>query len=185
MKLSKKSWLFIGIGLFLIAFVGLWMVYSQQSDVKKQLKEELALAQTRLSTIQSEQLANQQSELEQQLEAAMSQSATAREMLSQPMNSIIISDILFRTAEANSVNITALNSSIANSVVLDGVPCRVLPITAKVVGEVDNLVDFITELNTDLSIAAVKTVSMDIPFSAGDRKPSASIQIEIYTYEES
>lgn len=185
MKLGKKSWLSIGIGIFLIALVGLWMVYSQESSVKKELKEELALARDRLSSIKIEQLSNQQSELEKQLDETIAQSEAARETLSQPMNSIIINDILFSMAEANSVNITQISSSVAGQAALDGVPCRMLPITASVVGEVNNLVDFVTELNADLSIATVKTVNMDIPFPAGERKPTASIQVEIYTYKES
>ncbi len=52
MKLGKKSWLFIAIGFFLIALASLWTVYSQQSGVKKQLKEELTLANSRLGSIQ-------------------------------------------------------------------------------------------------------------------------------------
>ncbi len=181
MKISKKSWLSIGVGLFLIALVGLWTVYSQQSGEKNQLKEELAQAKARLTLIQIEQLANQQSELEWQLDETMRQSESARETLSQPMNSIIISDILFRTAEANSVNITTISSSGASQMTLAGVPCQALPLTANIEGEVADLVAFITELNGDLATINLKAVSMEIP--AGDRKPTASIQIEAYTYE--
>ncbi len=181
MKLSKKSWLSIGIGLFLIALVGLGMVYSQHAGVKNQLKEELAQARARLGSIQVEPLAGKQYELEQRLKTTIEQSESARETLSQPMNSIIINDILFSTAEANSVNITSISSSGAGRVILDGVPCRAFPITANIEGEVANLINFITELNGDLAIINLKTVSMEIP--AGDRRSTASIQIEAYTYE--
>ncbi len=184
MKLTKKSWLFIGIGIFLIALVGLWTVYSQQSGVKKQLKEEFAQAQINLSTIQIEQLADQQEELEQQLDDTIAQSETARKTLSEPMNSIIITDILFSTAESNSVNITDIKSSGMNDVVLRGVPCRVLPLTANIEGEVDNLVVFITQLNDNLATGVVRSINLNIPYTAGGEKPSASIQMVIYTYEE-
>ncbi|MBM4447832.1 MAG: hypothetical protein FJ015_01160 [Chloroflexi bacterium] len=181
MKISKRSWFTIGIGLFLIAFAGLWMVYSQQADVNDQLKEELAQARTRLNSIQVEQLPDEQSKLEQQLEATLKQSESARATLSQPMNSIIISDILFRTAEAHSVNITSISASVANRVTLDGVPCWAFPVSANIKGEVANLVGFITELNGDLAVINLKTVSLNIPTGGGE--PSASIQIEAYTYE--
>ncbi len=184
MKLSKKSWLFIGIGIFLIALVGLWMVYSQQSGVKTQLKEEYDLATSRLNSIQVEQLADQQEKLEQQLDDTIAQSETARKTLSEPMNSIIITDILFSTAESNSVNITEIKSSGVNNVVLKGVPCRVLPLTANIEGEVDNLVVFITQLNDNLATGVVRSISMNIPYTAGGEKPSASIQMVVYTYEE-
>jgi len=182
-KLSKKSWLFIGLGFFLTAFVGLWLVYSQQADVKNQMKEELAQAKARLSEMQIDKLSDEQGELEQQLEASMRQSESARETLSQPMNSIIISDILFSTAEANSVNITTMSSSGASRVDLNGVPCWALSLTANIEGEVADLVAFITELNGDLAIAAVKTVSLEIPYPAGARKSTANIQIAVYTHE--
>ena len=185
MKLGKRSWLFIGIGLFIIVFVSLWMVYSQQNTVKKQLKEELNLAKTRLSSIQIEQLAGRQSELEQQLEKTIAESEAARETLSRPMNSIIISDILFSTAEANSVNITEVSSSVASSVALEGVPCLALPITAKIEGEVNNLVAFITQLNNDLASGIVKSVNLDISQLEDNGKSAASIQMMIYKYEES
>lgn len=185
MKLGRKSWLFIGIGIFLIVFVSLWMVYSQQTSVKKQLKEELNLAKSRLGSIQIEQLADRQSELEQQLEKTIAQSEAARETLSRPMNSIIISDILFNTAEANSVNITEISSSVASSVALEGVPCLALPLTAKIEGEVDNLVAFITQLNNDLASGIVKSVNLDISQPEGNGKSAASIQMVIYKYEES
>ena len=183
MKLGKKSWLFIGLGLFLIAFVSLWLVYSQQAEAKSRLKEELALARTRLSEMQIDKLSDEQGELEQQLETSMKQSESARETLSQPMNSLIISDILFSTAEANGVNITTISSSGANRVDLNGVPCQTLSLAVNIEGEVADLVDFITELNGDLTIATVKTVSLEIPYPAGVRKPTASIQMAVYTHE--
>lgn len=185
MKLSKKSWLFIGIGIFLIALAGLWMVYSQESDVKKQLKEEFAQAKSRLSLIQLEQFANQQEELKHQLDETIAQSETARETLSEPMNSIIITDILFSTAENNSVNITKINSSGMTNEELKGVPCLALPLTANIEGEVGNLVAFITQLNDDLPNGVVRSVNIGIPYPAGDSKPSVSIQVVIYTYKES
>lgn len=185
MKLSKKSWVFISIGLFLIGLVGLWTVYSQQSGVEKQLKEELALVNSKLNSIQLEQLANKPGELEQQLDKTLAQSETARETLSQPMNSIIISDILFSAAEANSVNITAISFSAANRVTLEGVPCLSLPVTASIKGGLNQLVDFVTELNSDYPIAEVNSFNVQIPYSAGNTTLSASIQMVIYAYEES
>jgi hypothetical protein len=181
LKLSKKSLLSIGIGLFLIAFAGLWMVYSQHAGVKNQLKEDLMQAKARLGSVQVEQLSGEQDELEQQLESTIEQSEFAREEFSQPMNSLIISDILLRTAEANSVNITTISSAAANRVVLNGVPCQSLPLTANIKGEVNDLVAFITELNDNLATINVKAVGIEIP--VGDRKPTANIQMQVYSYE--
>jgi len=184
-KLSKKSWVFISIGLFLIGLVGLWTVYSQQSGVEKQLKEELTLINSKLSSIELEQLAKKPGELEQQLDKTLAQSETARETLSQPMNSIIVSDILFSTAEANSVNITAISSAAANRVTLEGVPCLALPVTASAEGELNRLVDFVTELNGDYPITEVNSFDVQIPYPADNTTLSASIQMVVYVCEES
>lgn len=184
MKLSKKSWLFIALGMFLIALVGLWMVYSQQSGIKNQLNEELTQAKSRLGSMQLEPLADKMVELEQQLDETMVQSEAAREKLSQPINSIIINDILFSTAESHSVNITEVSASVAGESDLDGVPCLTFPLTARVEGELNNLIDFITELNGDLVPATVKSVDVQIPYTTGDRKPSINLQMVFYTYEE-
>ena len=183
MKLGKKSWLFIAIGFFLIALVSLWTVYSQQSGVKKQLKEELTLANSRLGSIQIEQFANNQSELEQQLDEIIAQSEAARGTLSQPMNSIIISDILFSTA--NSVNITEVSSSGMTNEELSGVPCLALPLTASVEGDLSNLVAFITQLNGDLSTGFISSLDINITDPASNQKPSVNIQMVIYTHKES
>jgi len=182
-KLSKKSWVLISIGLFLIGMIGLWTVYSQQSGVEKQLKEELTLVNSKLDSIEIELLENKPGELEQQLDKTLEQSETARETLSQPMNSIIISDILFSTAEANNVNITAISSSVANRMTLEGVPCLTLPVTASIEGELNHLVDFVTELNGDYPIAEVNSFNVQIPYSAGNTTLSANIQMVIYAYE--
>ncbi len=185
MKLSKKSWLFIAIGVFLIALVSLWIVYSQQAEAKKRLQEELTLANSKLGSIQIEQLANNQSELGQQLDETIKQSETARETLSQPMNSIIISDILFSTAEANSVNITEVSSSGMTIEELSGVTCLALPITASVEGDLSNLVAFITQLNGDLATGFISSLDINITDPASNQKPSVNIQMVIYTRKES
>jgi len=184
-KLSNKSWLSVAIGFFLIASISLWFAYSQHISEQKHLKEDLASVYSRLNLIQFEPLADKQGELERQLVATMAQSEAARETLSQPMNSIIISDILFRTAEANSVNITEISSSVASRVALEGVPCLALPITASVEGEINNLVAFITQLNNDCASGVVTSVDVDISYPDGVAKPSASIQMVIYSYQES
>jgi len=184
-KLGKKSWLFIAVGVFLIALVSLWMVYSQQSAVKKQLKEELTLANSRLGSMQIEQPENQQGELEQQLDEIIKQSEAARETLSRPMNSIIISDILFSTAEANSVNITEVSSSGMTNEELSGVPCLALPLTASVEGDLSNLVAFITQLNGDLATGFISSLDMNITDPASNQKPSANIKLVVYTRKES
>jgi uncharacterized membrane-anchored protein YhcB (DUF1043 family) len=64
LKLSKTSWLFLTIGIFIIMFVGLGAVRFQQINQQNQLNEELALAEAKLNEFQLEQLSSQKGELE-------------------------------------------------------------------------------------------------------------------------
>ena len=183
MKLSKTGWLVIIIGVFVIILVGLGVVRSQQVHQQNELKERLALAQSRLQGIQLEQLSHRQEELEQELSQTDSQSATAKTILSQPIGSIAISDILFNIAEASSVNITEINSPGLASGELAGVTCSVLPLTARVEGELADLVSYITRLNRDLATGIVNSIEIKIPETTGENKPSASIHLVIYAYQ--
>ncbi|MEE9398816.1 MAG: hypothetical protein V3V23_00935, partial [Dehalococcoidales bacterium] len=99
MKLSKKSILILIMGVFTIALFGLWTVYSQQADKQSHYNDELAATELKLNRVQIEQLSQRQEELEQQLTQNKSQSETARAALSQSIESIVISGILFDIAE--------------------------------------------------------------------------------------
>ncbi len=182
MKLSKKSWLLITIGVFTIMFVGLWMVHSQQADEQKQLEDKLNTAELKLNGFQTEQLSNRQKELEEQLSQILSQSETARDILSQPIGSITISSIMFDIAEAYNVEVTEISSSGLASEELAGLTCSTLPLNATVEGDMTDLVGFITRLNGDLENGVVNSVEINAPEVAGE-KASASIQMIIYTYQ--
>ena len=183
MKLSKTSWLIIIIGFFVIILVGLGIVRSQQVHQQNELNEQLALAQSKIQVIQLEQLSHQQGELERQLSKTDSQSESAKAILSQPIRSITISDLLFSIAEANSVNVTEINSSGLASEELAGITCSVLPFTARVEGELTDLVSYIIRLNSDLATGFVKSVEINIPEKSSENKPSANIQLVIYAYQ--
>jgi len=183
LKLSKTSWLIIIIGVFVIVLIGLGIVRSQQVHQQNELNEQLALTRSKIQLIQLEQFSHRQGELELQLSETDSQSESAKKILSQPVRSVTISDFLFDIAEANSVNITEINSSGLASEELAGVTCSVLPFTAKVEGELTNLVSYITKLNNDLTTGFVKSVEISVPETSSKNKPSANIQLVIYTYQ--
>lgn len=178
MKLSKKSWLIIAIGIFAIAFAGLWLVYSEQLAKKGKLEHELNAAQVKINAINLEQMERRQSELAQQLDQTLASSRDAREVLSRPVESLTISTILFETAEANGVNIKEINSSGNSRQDLYGVNCQMLPVTAQIEGELTNLVAFITQLNNDVATGVVKSVEITI---TGAERAIASIQMAIYS----
>jgi len=182
LKLSKRSWLFLAVGVSIIAFAGLNAVRSQQASEQDQLYEELSLAELKLSRVQLKQLSSRQDELEKQLSQTISQSETTDVVLPQPTGSIAASDTLFDTAAACSVKVTTVGSSGLATDDLEGITSYVLALAVTVEGDVPNLISFIIRLNDDLTNGVVKSVQISIPEATGEEKPSANIQLVIYTY---
>jgi Tfp pilus assembly protein PilO len=182
MKLSRTSWLIIIFGVFIIVLVGLIVIRFQQTGQRSDMNDEVITAKMKLDGIQIEPLEQRQAELEQQLNQVKAQSETARTALSQPIESITISDLLFDIAEANSANITSLSSSGLASAELVGVICSTLPLSATVEGSVTDLANFITQMNGELSTGILKSVEINVP-ETNDEAPSASIELVIYSYK--
>jgi len=183
MKLGKASWLLLAIGVFVITFASLGAVRYQQVHQQKQLSEELTATELKLNGSQLEQFSSQQEAWKMQLSQALSQLETARAILSQPMGSIATSGILFDIAGAYGVEVTDLSSSGLTSVKLEGVPCSVITLTARVEGDVPALVSFITKLNSNLRTGVIQTVAISVPEITGEEKPSANIRLVVYSYQ--
>jgi hypothetical protein len=182
LKLGKTSWLIITIGIFSILLAGLCVVHAQQVNQLGQLNDELAVAQLKLSGFQTEQPAQQPTELEKQLSETKAQSETARTTLSQSVESITISNTLFETAESYGVEVIEIKSSGMAENELAGVPCSTLSLNARIKGEVANLVNFITRLNNELATGVVRSIEINIPESTSANTSTANFQLVVYTY---
>jgi len=182
-KLSRTSWLILTFGLFIIVLAGLAVVRFQQVGEQEALREKLTLAQTKLAKIQTERLSQRQKELELELSQIMAEAEAARAVLSQPISSLAISDMLWATAQANGVEITELSSPGMSTAELEGVSCSALSLTARAEGEVTDLVNFITELNGALATGVVKSAEINIPQAPSEDRPSASFQLVVYSYQ--
>ena len=183
MKVNKKIWLIVGIGIFVIAGAGLYTVYSKQVSEQNQLDEQLASAQSRLSSVNLGKLSSQQVELEEQVSQATSQFEAVKTILSQPAGSITVTDSLFDIARVHGVEVTEMTSSGLTAGSLEGVPSLVISVTAKIEGEVPNLVSFVVKLNSILTTGAVESITITIPETDSGEKASADIQLVAYTYQ--
>lgn len=181
MKLGKKSILIIGVGIFVIALIGLWLVYSQQLTQKEELESTLDTTKLKLTGINNETLSRRRAELEWQLEQVSSQADAARETFVQPVNSISVNDHLFEIAAAHSVNITAISSSGPVEEEFSGLVLPALPFSITATGNMTDLADFITRLNDDYPSCLIRTAGMDIPESG--EPATANIEVTIYTYQ--
>ncbi len=183
MKLTKTSWLVIIIGFFVIILAGLSIVRSQQVHQQNQLNEKLALAQSRLEGIKLEQLSDREGELEEQLSQVTSQFKAVKAVLSQPVDSVTVNITLFDIIEAYGLKLTEMSSSSSANGGLEGINFSVISLTAKVEGDVPNLINFTTELNSYFAVGVVKSITITILETASKEKASADIQLVIYTYQ--
>lgn len=182
MKLSKTSLLVISAGFLIIIIAGLGMVYFQKVDEQNQLSEQLALAQSGVSGMQLERLSSQQTDLEGQLSQAISQFEAVKAILSQPMSSVTVWSISFDVAKAHDLEITEITSSGLTSDSLEGITYSVLSLTVKIEGDVPNIVNFVTQLNSYFTTGVVKSVVITVPETTNGESASANIEVIIYTY---
>lgn len=209
MKLSKTSWIFLAVGVFVIVFASLSMTYSQQGQEKNQLNQELSSAQLKLARYSLEELSSQQEELESQLTEAEAELETVKARIQQSNESIGVTDSLFQVAKACDVEIIEVSSASLASKNLEEVPCSVLSFLVKVEGEVSDIIDFTIELSREFPTGAAQAVKIEIPVvveeeeeeeeetggeseeeeaeeeeeEEGPAQPSADINVIIYNYQ--
>jgi hypothetical protein len=187
MKLSKTTWLIIGIGIIVIAAASLGVAYSQKADEKSELEQELSLARQRLDKYLAELPTSQKEELESQLAEVESQLDTAKASLHQLIESIEASTTLFEVAQNCNVEITRISSSPPTSSQLENVTFSALSLTVGIEGEVPNLITFVYRWIQENVTGIVTSVEITVPETTEEEeeegKPSAIIKLLIYTYE--
>jgi len=183
MKLSKTSYMVIVLGVVASVFAVLWVMRGKQIQERERLNDELSVATMILDKVKSEEGLSQQEGLEKQISQVLSQLETAKATLSQSVNSIAVSGTLFNTAGAAGVEITNLSSSSYSTGDWQGVTFSVLPVTVTVEGDVPGILSFIGSLNRDLNAAVIRSAVITIPKATSEEKPSANIQLSIYTYQ--
>ena len=184
MRITKSSLFAIFIGFMIMVAISLSVVYNQRTIEREQLKETLSLTRFNLDSMDTSTLIYQQEELQADLDRAYKELEADKAKFVQPIEDIAVGKVLYATAKANRVNITAMRSSDIASEIMGGAFCDVLSLNARVVGKVDNLVAFITQLNDDLVNLVVRSVIITNHNSSSDNISSADIRINIYKYEE-
>ncbi len=82
------------------------------------------------------------------------------------------------------MTITAITILNEYGVDLAGVPCLTTPVSVSVEGDLPDVLDFVTSLNTSVTNGLVKSADVTAPdIAESDEMPTASIELIIYTYE--
>ena len=194
MKLGKTAWLILGIGIFVIAFVSLYVVYLQQGREQQRLDDSLLLAQATLPTVVSER-----DNLENALAQATSLLNAARSGFPDSVDSIRVDEKLFAIAKICDLKITKLTTSEPSDEEVETVTYSVASFVVDVKGEVADILDFINTIATDeyFTNTTVELVDIVVPEPLTEKekrgltedkikeaeKPSATIDLIIYGYQ--
>jgi hypothetical protein len=185
MKISKTSWLILVVGVFGVAIAALGLLRTQQIRAESELKDNLSVAETRLEKMQVKDLSQQVSDLQAKLEESKTLLAAAQDKMTQPVESIEVTDRFFAMAKSCNVEVQTIGSSTKKSKSLEGVGCSTITLNASVQGSVANLINFVIKLNTDYATGIVETAQITIPASTetgSGGMPSIDIMMTIYSY---
>lgn len=181
MKLSRTSWIVLGVGLFVIAGITLYVVYQGQAGDRQDARDRLAEAQAALPAVISEkndaesqlgqledELAQWQSELDQletdlaQVELALAQ---AKLRLPGSVESIEYGEKLFALADSSNLDVAILNASEAIDVQIEGISYSTTSFTLEVWGRVADILDFINAAvaDNDFRTAVLEPISISMP----------------------
>ncbi len=184
MKISKKVLKYIGIGAYAIVAVASAYILFGKLQEQGKVNDELTLAMTNLERTDISRLSTQMSDLEDQLDQITSQTDTLKNMMSQEIANVAASTIVFEIADATYVEVIYLSSPSASSAVLENVPCNVVSLEATIEGKVEDLVNFVTRLNTVLTTGVIKSLDLNIPEPSTGISPTAKISLLIYNYRD-
>lgn len=183
MRLNRKWLIYGGIIGLVAALTTMGIIQVQQTKEKNSLSGDLSMAEQVLSILEANQSASWLDEIDTQLDEAQTDFDTARAELSQPIDSIIANESLFRIAADSSVTLTSIAVSSLYDDTLAELSCSYLPLNVTAKGDLASLLDFISRLNTDLTNGLVRLATLNIPEASDEGESSADIEMVIYTYQ--
>lgn len=178
MKLSKTSWIFLGVGAFLIAAVILGWTYLQLLDQQQQTAARLTLAQKSLTGMNFVDLVEKRDSLAQQADKSASDITNTQNKLSSSKDSIDATNAILADAKACNANITNISSPGLGAEDLAGIKCETLSISIDADGNLQILSRFISSLSQIFPTSVVKSVKI-----YGPGNFSAKIELVIYNYK--
>lgn len=181
MRLSRTTWLVLGIAIFVIAAIVLYMLYQGQANKRQEARDELQLIQdnvpmllAQMGAAQSD-LAEKENELAQwedtidqleqqriQLEAILSQT---QEGFPTSAESIEYDEELFSFALENNVDMVLVTATELDSVTIEDIAYETATFDTQVRGEVVDILAFINTIinDSDFRTAAIAPVNILIP----------------------
>jgi hypothetical protein len=171
LKLSKASWLILSAGVFLVVLAGLGLTRSQQMKEQSKLGDELSQYEKRLATMQTTQLTQQLENLSGKIDESQSLLKNAKARLDQTVISVDVADEFFKVAAYCSVNITNLSTTLIAQTNYAGIPISTISLSATVVGEKKNIINFIDTVNNDYITGNINSAAITFQRLPGAQPP--------------
>jgi hypothetical protein len=175
MKISSRAGLIVIVVVVVAALVGLYMaVYRPQAEEQ----EDLIARRDRAQVLQS-QLSASKNDLEDELASAQSLLSTSQAQYPQEIHSIEYGEHIFEIIEECDLQLGSLSFPKPSSSSQGSVTYRAVSLTLPVSGTVENIFKLIDIIKTDPRFASTQVNSVDLNVSGR----SATISVTIYGYK--
>lgn len=188
MRLSRTAWLVLGIAIFAIGAIVLYMFYQNQAEKRQEARDELGLVQDTVpflfaqrgaveveltdkedELVQWEETIKQLEEQVAQLEVILSQT---QEGFPVSAESIEYDEKLFLFALENDVGLTLVTASELDSESIEGITYETASFGIQIKGEVADILAFINTIvsDDDFRTATIEPVNITIPEPLNDEQ---------------
>ena len=184
MKFGKLSWMILSIGIFIIGAVVLYVLYQQQTDEQDQLNLSLTAANSALPALiaDSAALQSQLDALEADLAEARADLEDAEAKLPQDIESSIYGDLLFDMAHNAGLNVWVFTATEPAGITLDGIAYETTTITMEVENSLQDILEFISQIEVELEFNTTTIDSVTIEDSSGDLDNLQLVEITLLAY---
>jgi hypothetical protein len=153
-KLSKIAWLILGIGIFVIAIVGLYLVYNQQKNEQQEVSQNTTTAQNTLSET-----------------ILIKENLSVRDTFPESVESIEYDEVLFNFASDHNLEIITVTVSEPYDITVEEmateeeVTYAASTFIVSLEGDVANVLNFVNSIanGTDFNVATMEQVDIKTP----------------------
>ena len=191
MKLGRTAWLILGIGVFVMAFVTLFFIYTRQAGEQQELEANLAGAQTQLAKLISGRESLEDSLVQQQNTLATTRALLTSTQASFPEleASIEYDEVLTEIAQFSGVEVMNMSADEPREQAIDGITFLVISFEVEVKGPVNSILGMVRQIATDERFASATVESVDINVSrcyiltaSEADEPLGTIKLAGYSY---
>lgn len=190
LRLGRTAWLVLGIGVFVVAFITLFMFYSHCSGEQADLEQSLTGAQTQLTKVVSGKAAleSRLADQENKLAAANALLKSARASFPRSNVNIEYDEVLADLAKLHNLEVVSMKAGEPREKTVEGITFIVISFEAEVSGEVYSILGMVSDIAEDTLFASatveVAELKVPEPEAAGEEPeaPSATIKLVGYSY---